>query len=107
MNNLKENLKTHIKNLTQNNMSKLLKTILLSLLLGMVLLFAYTQTAANEDKIVIEKEEIEENSQKYQDLQMNIDSCAGLISEYQREQQELNERNNLLRELFTQGKNQK
>jgi len=99
---LQKNLLTHLK----TKKMKLIKAIFIALLIGMVSLGIWAQTAAKEDRIVIEKQEINDNSQKYQELQMNIDSCAALISDHQKEQQELSERNNLLRELFTPGKNQ-
>lgn len=98
-----------LKNVSFKHLKKIFSIISLGLLILLVT-FVSSKTSAATVSI----EEIEDNSIRYkvlevqnQDCETLINQCTLTINKNQKEQEELSYRNNLLRELFSQGKNQK
>lgn len=91
-----------LKNISFKHLQKILSIVALGLLLLLVTFFS-----ANTKAATVSIEEIESNSERYNELQTTVNQCADVISKAQKEQEDLSHRNKLLRELFSQGKNQK
>lgn len=101
-----KNTKTTSLKKLKNVSFKHLKKIFSILALGLLILLV-TFVSSKTSAATVSIEEIEDNSVRYNELQTTVDQCADVISKAQKEQEELSHRNNLLRELFSQGKNQK
>lgn len=100
---------TGIKKFITDHSQKITVTIGLCLVVLLVGLLTLTSNAQS-----VKFEEIQENSAKWQELQREINEKSNKvsllnseISVLRNEQKEMEERNSLLRQVFTSGKNQK